>query len=453
MNRSTKARLFRPLSPLWTIVALSVIVLGTIQIGHVATSDSLYRPPLAHGDGPAYETIAFSLLQGKGFAFAWDDPEWKAPYQSRGGAQEYVHLKLDKEAGPTSSRPPLYPWVLSMLYRFFGREPNGFAAARFFSAGCTALAGVMSVALAMMTASRLNWSRPLMMFAGLCALGFAAFDRTIRSYAVDFLTEPFALFLSTLFIIVAIGWLRSRSLWLLAAAAIVFAAMVLARSMLILWILGTLVLIALSAGGGKRATSLLLFATITLTLLLPWSIRNCLLHHRWLPLGTHGMNSLMGGYSNESLSDEGNWHPEPEARLRTELSKQPDWSAKPSYERDAIVHDAASKSLRAWIGENAASLPLLFGLRLKTHWGPYFGKSLIWKLSILCGFIVLLRHRLREAIWLVGLPVISSLTVMILYETGGRFLVPLYGLLYAVAGIGVAAIIQSLYRRLYSAIT
>jgi len=27
---------------------------------------------------------------------------------------------------------------------------------------------------------------------------------------------------------------------------------------------------------------------------------------------------------------------------------------------------------------------------------------------------------------------------MCLYETGGRFLVPLYGLLYALAGIGIA---------------
>ena len=39
---------------------------------------------------------------------------------------------------------------------------------------------------------------------------------------------------------------------------------------------------------------------------------------------------------------------------------------------------------------------------------------------------------------MLGLPIISSLTVMLLFETGGRFLVPLYGLLYALAGIGVA---------------
>ncbi len=39
--------------------------------------------------------------------------------------------------------------------------------------------------------------------------------------------------------------------------------------------------------------------------------------------------------------------------------------------------------------------------------------------------------------WMLGLPVLSTLVVMSLYETGGRFLVPLYAHLFMLGGLSV----------------
>ncbi len=108
-----------------------------------------------------------------------------------------------------------------------------------------------------------------------------------------------------------------------------------------------------------------------------------------------------------------------------------------SLEREANVAEAAGYEIRAWIKSNLASMPSLMGMRLATHWGPYSGKSLIWKLSILLGVVMLLTHSRKQAVWMVGMPIVSSLTVMLLYETGGRFLVPLYASLYATAAFGL----------------
>jgi hypothetical protein len=67
---------------------------------------------------------------------------------------------------------------------------------------------------------------------------------------------------------------------------------------------------------------------------------------------------------------------------------------------------------------------------------------------MLSGMLWLILARCREAWWFLGLPVLSSLCVMLLYETGGRFLVPLYGLMYSLAGIGIAAWLAWLIERM-----
>ncbi len=59
-------------------------------------------------------------------------------------------------------------------------------------------------------------------------------------------------------------------------------------------------------------------------------------------------------------------------------------------------------------------------------------------MAMIAGVVWLCWRRRPESIWLIGLPLISSLCIVILYETGGRFLVPLYPLLYSLASLGLA---------------
>jgi hypothetical protein len=73
-----------------------------------------------------------------------------------------------------------------------------------------------------------------------------------------------------------------------------------------------------------------------------------------------------------------------------------------------------------------------------THWNPYSGRSGLWKLLIAIGLIWAALRAPGGRVWLVGLPLLSTVSVMLLYETGGRFLVPLYGLLFTLAGLAVS---------------
>ncbi len=137
------------------------------------------------------------------------------------------------------------------------------------------------------------------------ALVFALCDRTIRTYACDFLSEPLALMLTTMFVFVAVVWQEKHRPVQLALAACLFSAMVLSRSMLVFWLPGVLILIALSSEQSKKLLSAAMFLTVFVLLAGPWGIRNCLWLDRWMPMGTQGTISLLGGYSDEAMADAG----------------------------------------------------------------------------------------------------------------------------------------------------
>lgn len=107
-----------------------------------------------------------------------------------------------------------------------------------------------------------------------------------------------------------------------------------------------------------------------------------------------------------------------------------------------MIVDESKRLVRAWIAEHMDELPRLFMARVVTHWNPYTGKSLVWRLLILVGAIYLVAKRRPEAWVLVGLPVMNTVLVASLYETGGRFLVPLYGILFTLSAIGVAVLVE-----------
>jgi hypothetical protein len=104
--------------------------------------------------------------------------------------------------------------------------------------------------------------------------------------------------------------------------------------------------------------------------------------------------------------------------------------------------------VRSWIVAHVADLPKLFVARVVTHWNPYTGKSLVWRLLIVAGAIYLMVQRRPEAWVLVGLPVMNTVLVASLYTTGGRFLVPLYGILFTLSAVGVASLVEFAMARL-----
>ena len=443
--------------PCWLLVAISVLV--PWQISHVLRDPTCGLPPKPIGDGPDYECIGYSLSIGQGYAFTWDDHQWQHPYRLVNQGKDYVHLHREALTGYTTSRPPFFPWLISIVYRVIPRNEMAFTTIRLISAVSIGLAGAMGVWIATTITVRIFPLNGLPVFiSGTSSMGLALLDRTIRTYATDFLSEPLAMLATTLFCVFAVGFSNSRrpelrALWM----GLIFGWMILIRSMFVFWLPGIAILVLLASyisansksdipqevkpsSSFRRSVGIAgLFLVSVFLVISPWCYRNVVMLNRFMPLGTQGVSALLGGYCEESIQLAGNWSPEPELRLRAMVEQSADWKDLSSLEKETRIADAASLALREWIFAHKSDLPQLALMRLKSHWGPFTGTSLLWRIGMLCGVIALCLFRRAEGWWLIGMPIVSSVVVMCLYETGGRFLVPLYGLLYGIAGIGVGA--------------
>ncbi len=190
---------------LWGIIAL--VTLSVIQVLSVVRSAEFFQPPKPIGDGPDYENIAWNLSVGNGFSFDWTDPRWKSPYQENGADRYAAQLSRTSSHTPTTGRPPLLPWMIAAIYQILPRGPVAFGLIRVINAMAIAISGALAVVGSYWILRRWNFHRPAVAFGCLATLGLASVDRTIREYALDFLTEPLAYLLTQSFVMLA--WLAA----------------------------------------------------------------------------------------------------------------------------------------------------------------------------------------------------------------------------------------------------
>ncbi len=449
--QSNRQRFQKPGTWFWA----ALIILCPVQWFSVTQSEWFHEPPKPIGDGPDYENIAFQIWDGDGIQFDNQDPGWRAAYE-KPDHRYAAQLESTPLIHSTTGRPPLFPIIVSGIYSLLGRNSWGFAAVRLFSASCLAISGALAVMMTVqLISSRRNQASAIaertgIWLGGLGAVGFAATNRTLRDYATDFLTEPLALLLMQCFVILTyllIAGDPQRRRRLAACAGVSLGALILTRSMFVVWLPALWLLIAWLNPGGRRskmgvASLIVLFACLTCA---PWWIRNCVVLQTWMPLGTQGAITLLGGYSDAALKSDGDWQAAPERQLRSELSQRPEFLTLASdTERELVVSREASIRVRAWFWNHLDQIPILVGKRVFVHWNPYTGRSLIWKVAILLGIASILWHRNRASYLLLGLPLISTVVVAGFYSTGGRFLVPLYGILFTLSGLGIAFVAGAL---------
>jgi hypothetical protein len=443
--------------------SIASAVLATVCIASVILDPRFSSLPKPTSDGPVYENMAFNLSTGRGFWIDLHDPKWREPYELSSERSDFrVYLEAPAQSMPMTGRPPLFPALIAIIYKFVERGPTAFAIVRICSALCLAFGCAIAVANAatVMTkfaASGYKYSAWSIGLGCAAAILLAASNRTLLSYASDFLTEPLALLLTQLLVAVLLVVIRSRGTmasprplawWCVVTIGVLIAGMVLVRSLFVLWLPGLwLLMVALRTGHRLRdATLILVVAVLCLS---PWWIRNCIVLDRFMPLGTQGPITLLGGYCDEALAGGGDWQHAPEQRLRQSMSHNDRFKALPTdVARELVIADESKRLVRSWIVDHLADLPKLFVARVITHWNPYTGKSLVWRLLIVAGAINLIVQRRPEAWVLVGLPIMNTVLVASLYTTGGRFLVPLYGILFTLAAVGVASLAEFAIARL-----
>jgi hypothetical protein len=480
----------------WNWFFLALCLLAALQITSVVRDPWFTLPPKPVGDGPDYENLAYHLSQGEGWSYDWTDPAWRAPYlaaqlkhpvlpkSSTAGtsAPENYAVQLARRDGlaPTTARPPLLPTLIALVYCVVERGPVALAAVRIILACCLAVAGASAVAMSARIASLLTARAWPVVLASTATLALAGLDRTARSYATDFLTEPLALLLLQLWLwcvcellsvfdlAASVNTRLDRALKIRALATlsgILLGLLIYARSAIVLWLPGIWLLLvvgwwmraaarraaptsaptsALLAQSADRRRGLAVATRVVLVALLvcvPWWLRNCVVLGEAMPLGTQGAITLVGGYSDEALAAHGEWQLEPELRLRQRVENELEPGAGSSLvRREVRVAQAASREVRNWAIAHLGNLPRLAWYRLVTEWNPYTGRALLWKLAALLGLVVLALRLPAVAAVFGGIILINTLMVMLLYSVGGRFLVPTYGMLYTLAVIGAMSL-------------
>ncbi len=471
----------------WFLLITACIVIAW-QIWCVSQSPWFPLPAKPTGDGKDYESIAFQLWQGNGWSVDATNPEWLEPYQRAESqthqlvdqylqthALETAAIKRTSSIEPhgltaTTGRPPLYPLCIATIYVFLERGVTAFKAIHIASAICIALAGWIAAVLAYNLASSMTKRPWIGLMAALATLALSMLDRTAREYATDFLTEPLALLLMQTWVALWIYFAdrnrcdtdvrRWRNELVL---GVLLGLLILTRSIMVLWIPGLWVLMSLT---GKMSSSrasnaetvvstttkygsaftALRIVCVSMAICAPWWIRNCAVLNDFMPLGTQGPITLLGGYCDESLNNWGEWQLAPEVRLRETLKSLPeDNRPHTEIEREKMLARQSQALVKQWIWEHRADLPRLAWLRLTNEWNPYTGRALLWKIAACIGLVMTIRQLPRTGWFVCGIFVLHSLIVMGLYSVGGRFLVPLYGMLYCLAGVGIAAVIDKAF--------
>lgn len=442
----------RILGSVWGWAFCASLLLLSINGYWLVRYHSVDAPALPHGDGPDYESLAYSLYLGNGFEFCWQDPTWQAPYRSSALAEEYSQFDRRDWPGPTTSRPPALPWLISQVYRWVPRGPASFAVVRWMSVVALSIAGGLAVWLAGSLTKELVPGVLCTLVACAVAMGLAIADRTIKSYLRDFLTEPWALLGVMVFALSMLRWAKNpeKLRWLF-VSGIVLGVLVLFRSLFIFWL--PVILLALFVN--TRALSLKKFywcwapGCFLLAVCLvagPWWVRNCVVMERWMPMGGQGAASLRGGYSDEALADWGNWHADAEISMQSKLDQQDGAESWTAAQREVALAELASHETWSWILEHWQDLPRLGAMRLITHWGPWRIDHVAWKCAAIVGVLWVWRNDRRQGVVIASILLADAISTVLLYETGGRFLIPLHGLLYALAGVGLAGCLALVWK-------
>ena len=282
MARNTENRGVLPATAAgrWATALVLLAALG-VRVAVVILTRHSYVPRTDPAD---FDMIARSLAAGHGMGPA-------------------IHLPGLNLVGPTAYRAPLYPSVLAAAYRVFGAS---------WSVGRleNAVIGVMAVASIGIVASQL-WGRRV----GFIALAIAAVHPTMVLYGSSLNLEPLLMLMLMLTLAAALQYRRAPHWgWLVLTGALLGLA-VLTRELG--WILAVPVAWLVWTADGQpwraahrwTARGLAVPGVVVLVAALaivPWTIRNAIDFHAFVPVSTSPGLTLAGVFNETSLENRAN---------------------------------------------------------------------------------------------------------------------------------------------------
>lgn len=399
----------------------------TTYVTRLVNSGGLHEPPET-GDGHDYDAIAYNVWRGKGFGYDWSDPEWRKPYE---GIRRYrLLLARQSDFYPTTYRPPAMPLLLAGVYAAVGRN---FAAWRILN--CAIMAGAVTIA-AIVSAEIAGLP------AAILTLLIALQSRDLARFATLFMTEPLATLMLTLvtwtwIVSVRDGWTTRRSIASGAALGALFGA----RTIFIL----TTPVVLLMPGRDRSRHSRFAWKmkaiclAVALLVISPWWIRNSVVLHAFMPLGTQGGVNLPMGFGPRALANHGKWASNP----------GDGWPEIEAQHLDRVTSEVMLARYRQkltlkWMAHHPADVLRLMWMHVTEELKPRRSGLFRWLLPLAALAAAILWR--FPATWVVGLVVASTImSIAMTYSAGGRFMLPLQPLLVAlVAAMFVYVPTQSL---------
>jgi 4-amino-4-deoxy-L-arabinose transferase-like glycosyltransferase len=407
--------------------AIFVIAFAT-YVSRAAGAGKLSEPPEA-GDGHDYDAIAYNIWKGQGYGYHWSDPEWRQPYLDHPRYRILLGRQSDYYA--TTYRPPLLPYLLSIVYAVTDRS---FAAWRILN--CAIVAGAVTLAAALAAHFAGPWAAPL---SALLTLQSPQLTR----YSQMFMTEGLAAFLVAL---LAWTWLpASRKRWPMATAAgsgAVLGALMAARSLYVLWTPIALLMPSADertgAGGPWRARGICLLTC--LVVIAPWWIRNIRVTDAFLPAGSQAGINLPAGFGPLAVRRHGMWGSNP-GDGAPELVAQGVNPFSTKFEAE-LARFRSAQTIR-WMREHPSDVIRLMWLHVWQETRPR-GRGW-WDYLLPLALVAAVIVRKSPGVGIVVLMVAANiLSVALTWGEGGRFMVPVLPLLVAL----VAAALVELARRI-----
>jgi len=391
-----------------------------------AVKDGSLRAPPEAGDGHDFDALAFNIWRHQRFGFEWSEPEWRRPYERAPGYESLLERQSDYY--PTTYRPPAAPTLMALVYAVTDRS---FAAWRVVH--CAIMAAAVTVAAAIS-------AEMAGIGAALVTMAVALTLPLHRLYAHEFRTEGLAALLVTLLAWMWIrngktGWTRRRSV----ASGLVLGVLAATRSIFLLWIPLTMLAPGADRSSGKGAwRGRAISVAVTLLVIGPWWVRNCVVLEAFMPFGTQAALNLPAGFGPRALRFKGLWMsnpgdgaPEIEAlKLDTVTSEV------------RLAKHRSALALR-WIREHPLDALRLMGLHVwqevKPRRLPY--PTGAWLLPVAAVAAVVLRRSPGVGV-IVSMVAANILGIALTWSARGQFMAPVQPMLAALAGAMVVATVR-----------
>ena len=364
------------------ITVIAALTVFLFLLFRLHTHGVFYSVP-SDADETVFELIAFNIAEGDGFSGEVSDT-FARPYIETFGPNYLTPLDGELDAlglkSTTTYRPPLFPALLGLLYRLFGRH--------FFLAKLLNIA-FLSAGLGLLSAVALS---RVGIFGVIVMVFGALIDPLFISYSRLGLSEASIFF----FVSVIINLLDRKAGVISLGVALGVAG--LSRTFVALWSF----FIALSLKNVSLRNRILL-VLIAISVLLPWAVRNSVVLGRFAPLGSQGGIVMGMIYGPDTVRDGGNWTAASHNKFVLEMkSYRPELTGS---EREAAVSLYGQERGMNWIKDHISAVPYLMVRRVFSLWWEDTMRS--QKLLIIFALFGLITLQGRE-IWKLCFPIIIA---------------------------------------------